>query len=228
MFITLFHLKNSRSQRILWLLKEIGCDYNVLNTSDINKFKQNLPTYILPLKFPTIHIQDSAYSFYMTETSAICEFLSKKFQILDLNSANDIDISNFYFWKNYADANLMQLLVLRQVFKQIFINTPWIFKPIPFLFKIIFNKIYLNKAIEQQLNHINSHLQHNSWMCGNTFTIADILMWFPLEAAFCSINTAKYQFIVRYLNQIQARKQFQQAILEGNWSKEQFLKYWSK
>lgn len=228
MKITLFHLQNSRSQRILWLLEEIGCDYDVINASDIDKHKQNLPTDIMPLKFPTIHIQYECDSFYMTETSAICEFLSRKFQILYLATPDDVDLANFCFWKNYADANLMQLLVLRQVFKQIVVTTPLLFKPVPFLFKVLFNKIYLNKAFDQQLKYIDSHLKDNMWMCGNTFTIADILMWFPLDAALSSINTVQHPFIEKYLNQIQVRKQFSQAMLKGNWSKEQFRKYWSK
>jgi len=226
MIITLFHLPNSRSQRVLWLLEEIGCEYQVIDAYDIDNLQQNLPTDLTPLKFPTVHIQDVSHSFYMTETSAICDFLSKKLKILCLDSPNDVDLANFCFWKNYADANLMQLLVLKQVFKQIVFNTPYLFKPIPFLFKVLFNKIYLSKTIEQQLKRVNAHLENNTWMCENEFTIADILMWFPLNAALSSINTVQYPFIKEYLNQIQTREKFQQALLKGKWSKEQFIEYW--
>lgn len=225
MQITLYHLKNSRSQRILWLLEELGYDYQVIDSADSGT--HDLPNHILPLKFPTVHITDEDSGIYLTESSAICEFLSNRFQSLIPVSVTEIDLANYFFWKNYADASLMQSLVLKQVFKQIVVNTPLPFKPVPWLFKYSFNKLYLNKTIEQQLKRVDEHLKTNTWMCANQFTIADILMWFPLEACMVTMDPPDYPHITFYLAQFRGNHNFNKALESGNWSSQKFRDYWT-
>lgn len=225
MKITLYHLQNSRSQRIVWLLEELGCDYTVVDGADLGA--PDLPDNVLPLKFPTIHISDINDSLYLTETSAICDFLSNKFQALLPYQATEKDLADFYFWKNYADASLMQSLVLKQVFKQIVVNTPLPFKPVPWLFKYSFDRLYLNKAIAQQLDRVNAHLRTNAWMCAGQFTIADILMWFPLEASMVNQEPRNYLYITTYLAQVRGSPGFKKALVNGNWSADLFKKYWA-
>lgn len=224
MIITLYHLQNSRSQRILWLLEELNCDYRIIDSK--NTIVSDLPIELLPLKFPTIHILDTNTSIYLTETSAICEFLSQKFQKLNIQSNHDVEIAHYFFWKNYAEASLMPTIILKQIFKQIVVNTPLPFKSISSLFKYAFEKMYLKNEITQQLNKVNDHLKTNTWICGNQFTIVDILIWFPLEANLVSIEYSEYDYIRKYLVKIQNRNSFQKALQKGNWSNKHFKEYW--
>lgn len=225
MKIDLYHLKNARSQRIVWLLEELGCDYRIIDGSEV--VGSDLPLSVLPLKFPTIHIAHANTSIYLSETSAICDFFSNKFQALFPVVATEIELGQYFFWKNYADASLMQSLVLKQVFNQIVVNTPFPFKPLSWLFKYSFNNMYLNQVITQQLNRVNEYLKTNTWMCANQFTTADILMWFPLEASMVALESNNYLYIRTYLSRIRERECFNKALQNGSWDSESFKNYWT-
>lgn len=223
--IFLYHLHNSRSQRIVWLLEELNCRYKLLESPEI--IEPTLPAEVLPLKFPTLKYFDAEGTLYLTETSAICDFLSQKHKALLPEIKSSSALANFTFWKNYADASLMQTLVLKQVFKQIVLNTPFLFKPISLMFKHSFNSMFLNKELAQQLKRIEAHLKTNAWMCGSEFTVADILIWFPLEAAMVGVEVQDYPRISAYLDRIKLREPFIKAAKQGNWSADEFNKYWT-
>lgn len=222
--VILYHLRNSRSQRLIWLLEELGCNYVLIEGSDIDTSK--LPPEVLPLKFPTVVITHGESTIHMTETSAICEYLCTQVQspLLPLN--NTEALPDFLFWKNFAEASFMSNLALKQVFRQIVINTPLPFRPVSWMFQKSFNKMYLNQAIKEQLGRFEGHFAKNTWLA-EEFSIADILNWFPLEA--CRIaykDDFKYSNIQAYLKRIQKRPAFQTALIRGNWSEVEFSKYW--
>ena len=84
MQITLYHLSNSRSQRILWLFEELEIDYRLVtfNTSAEAKNIKDIPITVQPLKFPTLNIKTEYEEFYLSETSAIVDFFSQSFSRL--------------------------------------------------------------------------------------------------------------------------------------------------
>lgn len=215
MTVELYHLNNSRSHRIVWLLEELEFDYSIANSNS-----HNLPSSILPLKYPTIHLLD--IGIYLTETSAICEFLANSHKSLGFDLCN----VDYYFWKNYADSSFMQTLVLKQVFKQIVVNTPLPFKPITWLLKKSFDQMYLNNALKDQLKRIEDHLQLNSYICGDRFSYVDILIWFPIEASLKSMPKDDYPYIAEYLTRLKTRTAFIAAKEKGHWSDEEFSQYW--
>jgi glutathione S-transferase len=224
--IILYHLKNSRSQRVIWLLEELGCEYQVVEQSRIDSsFK--FPEHIKPLKFPTVSINHEDGVIFMSETSAICEFLCTiTHKLLPLNGTFSSTANNI-FWKNYADATLMQTLVLKQVFKQIVSNTPFLFKPITLALKSAFFKMYLNGTLAQQLSRVDAHLKDHKWMCGVDFSYVDILMWFPLLAGMTGIKPNTYANIQRYFGDLNQRSAFQNAQKIGDWEQDLFDQYWS-
>ncbi|WP_227591215.1 glutathione binding-like protein [Acinetobacter shaoyimingii] len=131
--------------------------------------------------------------------------------------------------ENYADASFMPNLALKQIFQQIVERTPLPFKWVSLLFKYAFNKGYLDQAIDDQLYRINNHLSHQTWLAGEVFTIADLLLWFPLQA--CVIahsNIAQYPVVMRYIEHIQQRPAFQKALAKGQWDDSIFQDYWKK
>ena len=87
-----------------------------------------------------------------------------------------------------------------------------------------FNRGYLNPLLRQQIQGIHQHLTANTWIAGSQFTIADILLWFPLQACtHLDARYADYLAINRYLQQIQDRPAFQRALRKGDWSASTFI-----
>lgn len=224
MEISLFHLNNSRSQRIIWLLEELSLSYKIIPSHSVNTV--NIPDMYLPLKYPTIEIKCPDSSFFLTESSAILEFFSQRYPDLNPQNKDLKKMADFLFWKNFADASFMPNLVLKQIFGQIVQKTPLLFRPISWGFKTAFNKGYLDKAITEQLIRIEQHLSHNDWFAGDEFSILDILLWFPLQVCQKASKEFNYQNINRYLVQIHNRPAFQRSLIKGNWSENHFMKYW--
>lgn len=222
--IIVYHHRNSRSQRLIWLLEELGCKYILFEGTDIDTSK--LPLEVLPLKFPTVVITGGERTIHMTETSAICEYLCSQVQSLSIPLNNIEALSDFIFWKNFSEASFMPNLALIQLFRQIVIKTPLPFKPVSWIFQKSINMMYLNQAIKEQLDRFESHLAKNTWLA-TEFSIADILNWFPLEA--CRItfkDDFEYPNIQAYLKRIHKRPAFQTALIHGNWNEVEFAKYW--
>lgn len=95
--------------------------------------------------------------------------------------------------------------------------------------KFGFDRGYLNRALQQHLLMLNEHLKNHPYLAGNHFSIADLLLWFPLLACTqASTQFSSLQNIQRYLQQIQSRPAFHSAIKKGKWSAVEFKSYWSK
>lgn len=224
MQIRLFHLQNSRSQRIIWFLEELGLNYKltIKDHSGIDKDK-NSPHQLS--KFPTIEIIEQGKTSILAETSAILDYLSHLHPQLGPNSLLSQQLQNFYYWKNYSKATFIPDLVLKQIFHQIVKRTPFPVRFIPKFLKYGFDQGYLNQSLQRQMSMIDKHLEHHLWFAGDQFTTADILMWFPLLA--CSPNYRQFKHIQRYLAQIENRPAFKNALIKGRWSASTFKAYWT-
>lgn len=233
MHIRLFHKTNSRSQRIVWLLEELKLDYELV-FCDNNPSYQSL-THIKHLhrlaKFPTVQIYENNGSDVITlaETAPIADYLSYLFNELGITQLSQQEIQYFYYWKNFAEATLMPDLAFKQVFVAIVTRTPWPVRFVSQLLKLGFDRGYLNHTLHQHLQMIDEHLKDHSYVAGQQFTIADLLLWFPLLA--CTQSNPAFEslpHIQRYLLQIQSRPAFQRALAKGQWSASTFQLYWSK
>ncbi|CAB1214516.1 glutathione S-transferase N-terminal domain-containing protein [Acinetobacter bouvetii] len=233
MHITLFHKTNSRSQRILWLLEELNLDYELIHCDDPIPTQgfDKLPNLNSTLKFPTVQICDehSTEVISLTETAAIADYLSHQCNSLGMAQLSSSEMLHYYFWKNFAEATLMPDLALKQIFAQIVLRTPF---PVRFISKFLkfgFDQGYLNDALQQHLFRINAHLKDHIYLAGNHFSIADVLLWFPLLACTqASTKFAELLHIQRYLQKIQSRPAFQRALEKGQWSATVFQTYWSQ
>lgn len=213
----LHHLQNSRSQRIVWLFEELNLEYEI-------KFYTLESAKDSGMKFPTVDIIEAQQS--LTETSAIIEMIcdgQEKFKV----GHGDQSFWTFCFYKNFSEASLMPNIALKQIFQQIKIQTPFPFRPITFAIQKAFNHGYLNPELNKQLEQIDQHLGKYSWIAGDVFTYADILIWFPLEAAQYAVpDFIRHEHIIRYLDCIKERSAYKSALSRGQWSSELFNKYW--
>ena len=216
----LHHLQNSRSQRILWLLEELGLSYK-LKLYDATQARQT------NLKFPMLDISHDTQAIRLTESRAIIEYLCQLQQKLIIQP-DHVEYWNFCFYKNYSDASLMPNLALKQVFQHIKQQTPLLVRIVSLAFQGAFNHAYLNPELHRQLKEIDIHLSTHSSFAGEVFSYADILMWFPLYAAsYATPQFAQYNSIQHYFTQIQSRPAFNTAMTRGQWSASYFEHYWS-
>lgn len=217
MNITLFHLPNSRSQRILWLLEELKCDYKLILANAVSDKKN--------IKYPTIEVVDEGNVITLSETSAIAEFLCHHFKEYAHHLTDIRQSGSFFFWKNYPDGSFMPDLALKQIFNQIVNQTPW---PLRFISKSIqfaFHKGYLDGSMKMHMDKIEHHLTGRTWVdC--EFGICDILLWFPLQACHVSTPQGNYPNIEEYLKRIADRSAFKAALKKGKFTEEIFYKYW--
>ena len=154
--------------------------------------------------------------------------MTHKFQKLGLNNLGNEEQIDFLYWKNFAESSFMPNMALKQIFAQIVNQTPLIAKPISMLFKYGFDKGFLNHALEIQMNEVEVQLVNRRWIAGSVFTVADIILWFPLRA--CIETSPKFQTypnIQRYLQDLESRPAFQIALKKGQWSESVFQQYWN-
>ncbi|WP_420136581.1 glutathione S-transferase family protein [Sphingomonas sp.] len=167
--ITVHHLENSRSQRVLWLLEELGLPYQVI------RYQRDKQTMLAPDALKLIHplgksplIEDDGVVF--AETGAIVEHLVGKGDGR-LGVPQEPEAANLYrFWLHYAEGSLMPVLFTKLVLRRV-----------PVLGKIAARRF--QPMIDVHLDYVESALRQSPWFAGMDMSAADIMMSFPLEAA---------------------------------------------
>lgn len=216
--IVLHHLNNSRSQRILWLLEELGVEY------EIKAYQRDSETNLAPNTLTLIHplgkspiITDGEVT--VAESGAIIEYL-----IGTYGPTNDLGLTeqgteshrqNTY-WLHFSEGTLMPPLVAKLVLDKVRTKSK------PFFVKMIANKIvdklmasYYGPIISKNMEYIESHLAHNTWFAGESLTGADIQMSFPLEAAVARGNAKHFPNIQRFVTAVHARPAYQRGLEKG-------------
>lgn len=203
--ITVHHLNNSRSQRILWMLEELGVLYEI-------KFYQRDPqTMLAPAELKRIHPLGKAPvltdgDVTLAESGAIIEYLCQKYGKLKPQNS---------YWLHYAEGSLMPPLLLTLIFSKIEAT------PVPFFIRPVIKQIvqnvrraFIGPQTKTHFDYVEAHLQTNEWFNGSDFTAADIMMSFPLEAA-ASRGVGDYPAVKKFVQKIHARPAYQKALERG-------------
>ena len=215
--ITVHHLNNSRSQRILWLLEELGLEY------DIKRYERDPHTMLAPESLRAIHplgkspvITDGDLT--IAESGAIIEYLLEKYGDGRLIPAlDDPERLRYTYWLHYAEGSLMPQLLMKLAFERV------AHSPMPFLIapvaKLIANQAkstHIEPEITKHLDYLEAEIQKTKWFAGEEFTAADIQMSFPLEAAVAQANLgANYSFLMDFVSRIHNRPAYQKALERG-------------
>ena len=221
--ITVHHLETSRSQRVLWLLEELGLPY------EIKRYQRDPKTKLAPASLKAVHplgkspvITDGSET--IAESGAILEYIVERYgtqakgELAQLQPAlGSPAYRQSRFWMHYAEGSLMNWLVMKLVFMTI----PK--QPMPFFERPIARAICGNvqaKLIDPNLAtalaFIEDHLGHNTWFAGDAVSIADFQMSFAVEAALArSANTGQYAKLVAYRERMVARPAYQRAVAKG-------------
>jgi len=211
--ITLHHLEQSRSLRILWALEELGLEYQV-------KFYKRLPTFAAPPELKQIHPLGKAPvltdgDLVIAESAVILEYLQATYDTENkFKPQNQKDLMQYNYWMHYAEGSLMPYLVMTLVMS----NVP---KHVPFLIKPIANKVcdgvkggFINPRLKEHAAFLEDYLSKHEYFAGD-FSFADIQMSFPVVAMQERVKAHNPQ-MVAYAKRIQQRPAFQIAKAKSN------------
>ncbi len=215
--LTIHHLENSRSQRILWLLEELGVDY------DIKRYKRDKNTSLAPPELLAIHplgkspvITDGELT--VAESGAIVEYLVNKYDDGRLLPAEGTPERRIYtYWLHYAEGTFAPLMIISLIMGRIeTAPMPFFAKPIA---KGIVAKVrdgYLGQNIKRNLDFMEATLANSTWFCGDAMTAADIQMSFAIEAAEVRTNLATdYPNLRALLERMHSLPTYQAALEKG-------------
>ena len=214
--IKVHHLNDSRSQRVLWLLEELGLDYEVV------RYERNAGNRLAPPELLAIHplgkspvIEDDGVK--VAETGAIVEYLLETYGAGRLRpAAGTEDGRRFTYWLHYAEGSAMPPLLLKLVFSMLPRRAPALMKP---LVNGIAKKALTSFVDPQLRTHVGfweDELGRSEWFAGDQFTAADIIMSFPVEAgADRAFDAADKPRLKAFLTRIHARPAYQRALERG-------------
>jgi glutathione S-transferase len=215
--ITVHHLNNSRSQRILWLLEELGLDYK------IKRYQRDPQTMMAPASLRAVHplgkspvITDDNIT--LAESGAIIEYLVQRYGQGKLSPpAGTPEYLRYRYWLHYAEGSLMPPLLLNLIFSEIVKRSIFLVRPVVWIISQSIKSSYITPQITLHLNYLESELANSDWFVGNDFTAADIQMSFPLEAAAeRDILDASHPKLIDFLQHIHARPAYQRALERGS------------
>ena len=215
--LTVHHLENSRSQRILWLLEELGVDY------EIKRYGRDKHTRFAPPELKAIHplgkapvITDGQMT--VAESGAIIEYIVDNYGKGRLRpEEGTAERLAYTYWLHYAEGTFMPLMIISLILGRI--ETA----PLPFFARPIAKRIvrkvresYLDHNVKNNLDFMEATLTKTNWFCGNQLTAADIQMSFPLEAAEVRTNLGSdYPKLVGFLARMRARPAYKAALDKG-------------
>ncbi len=215
--IVVHHLNNSRSQRVLWLLEELGAEY------EIKRYQRDPATMLAPPELKAVHplgkspvITDGDLT--IAESGAIMEYLVERYGKGRLvPSAGTPEKIRYTYWLHFAEGSAMLPLVMKLIFGRLeTAPMPFFIKPVA---KGIASKVkagFIEPNIKAQLDYMESELQKTTWFAGGEFTAADIQMSFPVEAANARGGLDRTRpKLMGFLERIHAMPSYKRAIEKG-------------
>ncbi|MEP6790644.1 MAG: glutathione S-transferase [Ramlibacter sp.] len=215
--IVVHHLNNSRSQRVLWLLEELGLEY------ELRLYQRDPKTMLAPPELRSVHplgkspvITDGELT--LAESAAILEYIVERYGAGRMQpEAGTPDYLRYRYWMHYAEGSAMPPLLLKLVFDSIQrAKMPFFIKPVAVAICDRARKGFIQPQINQHLDYLEAELGKSHWFAGHAFSAADIQMSFPVEAARARGGLdEKRPRLMDFLSRIHERPAYQRAIERG-------------
>lgn len=215
--IIVHHLNNSRSQRVLWLLEELGVAY------EVKRYQRDAKTMLAPPALRAVHplgkspvIEDAGQT--LAESGAIVEYLAERYgEGRFVPAAGTPERLRYRYWMHFAEGTAQPPLLLKLLFDRLDKG------PMPFFVRPVARSIaqrvkgtYIQPNIDRILDFMDSELRERDWFAGAEFSAADVQMSFPLEAAVMRGGLdAKRPRLMDFLARIHARPAYRRAIEKG-------------
>jgi len=216
--IIVHHLNNSRSQRILWLLEELGLPY------EVKRYQRDANTMLAPPELRAVHplgkspvISDGELT--LAESGAIVEYLASRYGNGNLIPAKETsEYLRYVYWMHFAEGTAMPPLLLKLIFDRIESGKgmPFFVRPVARAIAQRAKQMMVLPNLQRQLDYMEGELGKNEWFAGSAFSAADIQMSFPLEAASTrgGLDAGRPK-LWAFLQKIHARPAYQRALEKG-------------
>jgi glutathione S-transferase len=215
--LVVHHLENSRSQRVLWLLEELGVPY------EVRRYQRNAGTMLAPPELRQVHplgkspvVSDDELT--LAESGAILEYLADRYGAGRLAPLPGTpERLRYSYWMHYAEGSLMPPLLLKLVFDQVAkAKMPFFVKPIARGIADRVRNTFVLPQLRTHLDYLEDELRGREWFAGAQFSAADVQMSFPLEAARARGGLdAQRPNLIAWLERIHARPAYQRALERG-------------
>ncbi|MCJ8161497.1 glutathione S-transferase [Acinetobacter zhairhuonensis] len=213
--ITLHHLEQSRSFRILWALEELNLSYQI-------KFYRRLATLAAPPELKQVHplgkapvLSDGEEN--IAESAVILEYLQEQYDTQQQFKPQDqAQQQQYRYWMHYAEGSLMPLLVMQLVMSNVPQHVPFLVKPVAKKITAGVKAAFIQPRLKDHIQFLETYLADHDYFAG-TFSFADIQMSFPLQALMTRAH-GNYPNIQAFLQRIAQRPAYARAL-----SKEQAL-----
>jgi glutathione S-transferase len=213
--ITVHHLNNSRSQRVLWLLEELGLPY------EIQHHQRNPITNLAPPELLQVHplgkspvITDGDAT--VAETGAVIEYLVERAGGRLRPAAGTPEHRRYVYWMHFAEGSAMSPLLLTLILGRIRKAGPFFVRPITRKIADSVMASFVTPNIQRQLAFMEAELAQRPWFTGSEFSAADVMVSFPLEVAVVRGGLdARYPKLNDWLSRIHARPAYRQALERG-------------
>jgi glutathione S-transferase len=215
--IIVHHLNNSRSQRVLWLLEELGLEY------EVRRYERDPVTMLAPPELRAVHplgkspvVSDGGN--VLAESGAILEYLVETHGHGRLApAAGSPERLRYRYWLHYAEGSAMPPLLLKLVFDRVAqARMPFFVRPIARAIASRARDGFIQPQIDLHLDFMEAELERSTWFAGDAFTAADVQLSFPLEAAARrgGLDGLRPR-LMEYLARIHARPAYQRALERG-------------
>src|SRR5512140_2745689 len=213
--ITVHHLNNSRSQRVLWLLEELELPYEIV------KYERDPKTMLAPPSLRAVHplgkspvITDGDAT--LAESGAILEYLVETYGKGTIAPAAGTPEYRLYrYFLHYAEGSLMPFLLLKLVFNKLTTDTPFLVRPIAKAIASTVGSRFIDPNLTTHMTFLAEHLGKHAWFAGDAFTAADVQMSYPVEGAIARASDAISPKLTEWVARIQARPAYRRAIERG-------------
>jgi glutathione S-transferase len=215
--ITVHHLNNSRSQRVLWLLEELGAAY------EVKRYERDPKTMLAPPELLAVHplgkspvIVDGEAT--VAESGAIIEYLIDRYGAGRLiPAAGTAERLRYTYWLHYAEGSAMPPLLLKLVFDRVENSpAPWPISAVARRIAGTVTRSFIGPQLKRHLDYMEAELAAHAWFAGEEFSAADVQMSFPLEAAASRAGLkADRPRLMAFLDRIHARGAYKRALERG-------------
>ena len=215
--VVVHHLNNSRSQRVLWLLEELGVEY------EVKRYQRDAETMLAPKELRDVHplgkspvVTDGENT--LAESGAIIEYLVDKYGNGRLAPAPGTpERLRYSYWLHYAEGSLMPPLLLKLVFDRVeSAPMPFFVRPVARGIAAKVKSTFVMPQITLHLDYLEAQLAKSDWFVGDAFSAADIQLSFPIEASKSrgGLGPSRPR-LMAFVDRIHARPAYARALARG-------------